>query len=106
MAKKLRRVDGRRLQARFGAMQHEPWLSPHWRPITLRALAIGVILLVTELLPIAWIGRVTLVRDGLLVLVGYLLHANLMRLRDRRFWRVKPGQPVGGDDETRKSRGE
>ena len=90
MAKRLPRVRGERLQARFDAIRNEPVCSPDWRTITPRALGIGAIMIITELLPIAWAGHVILVRDGLLLFAGYLLCENLRLLRDRSLWRIKP----------------
>ena len=88
--RKLPAVRGNRLQERLEVLRAEPVRSPDWRSIVPRAFLIGGFFVIAWLWPTAWQGAATYARDAVLILFGYLLHGNVVRLRDGRFWRDKP----------------
>lgn len=92
MRRKLPPAPGVDLSVHLEKLREEPISGPDWPILSLRALAMGLLLLLAIFWKMEWKGWADLIPLIAAAIGGYLLHGNVLRIRDPRFWKPKPGK--------------
>lgn len=92
MGRKLPPAPGVDLPVHLETVRDDPITGPDRPILAWRALAIGMLFLAAAFWGLEvrrWVELLPLIAAAL---GGYLLHGNVLRIRDPRFWNAKPGK--------------